>query len=568
MSLSTDFGRNTASYILYSGSGNIYARNGTTGVVGYSGSNVSATIESIITDDDQLVFLKKGDYSITNLTISKRVHFVGEDGAKIILTAKPCITINTGSIFENIEIYSTVDGYRHVVINGDVDFRNCKFNLPISTGETQCVMEVDSTTGNTIQIDNCTLIGGTSGSNYFGLLRINDGKYTKNLRINNFRAPNIIADGTNGRIAVIVVSQTTGRLDFAQLNDIVIEKVETSYGGSTFFYVGTGTTVGDVEMHNFEFLDADFTGPSPADAYFSPITCFVVINSLMSSNWRLLKESHPVIQAKQFTLNGLVMYSELSSAGLDLGSNTQQIPCHALLNNLYFSGSSCGTGPNNGWVKTTITNSQFVDTARFLVLDEIASSLKRHVVLSNCTFSNDSTISLAGNLASVQLSNIKFVDCSYGINGTTSVDEECLLMMDNVQFGPREDGYWPRFMNYTRDSNLTIWMFNSDITTQAPPFNNCNPMTSSDKIDNVRFLRTIDSAVLYSENRGTLTLSSQSGSVAHSLAASPGSVSLSVSGSASNMYMGGLGWYPSGSAGIWVVQTGSGTVYVNWVAEL
>lgn len=69
------------------------------------------------------------------------------------------------------------------------------------------------------------------------------------------------------------------------------------------------------------------------------------------------------------------------------------------------------------------------------------------------------------------------------------------------------------------------------------------------------------------ENNGTTTLTAQSGSVAHSLVGTPQYVQLTPSGSASTLYMGGLGWYPSGSTGIWIVQTGSGTVPVNWRVE-
>ena len=70
------------------------------------------------------------------------------------------------------------------------------------------------------------------------------------------------------------------------------------------------------------------------------------------------------------------------------------------------------------------------------------------------------------------------------------------------------------------------------------------------------------------ENGGIATISAQSGSVAHGLSASGSNVTLTASGSASNLYMGALSWYPSGSAGFWIVQTGSGTVAVNWKAEV
>ncbi len=68
--------------------------------------------------------------------------------------------------------------------------------------------------------------------------------------------------------------------------------------------------------------------------------------------------------------------------------------------------------------------------------------------------------------------------------------------------------------------------------------------------------------------KGITTITAQSGSFVHGLSASPSVVFLTASGSAATMYMGALGWYPSGSLGIWVYQTGSGTVAVNWHAEI
>jgi hypothetical protein len=70
------------------------------------------------------------------------------------------------------------------------------------------------------------------------------------------------------------------------------------------------------------------------------------------------------------------------------------------------------------------------------------------------------------------------------------------------------------------------------------------------------------------ENSGTVTISAESGSFAHGLVSTAIKVFLTPSGSATAMYMGALGWYPSGSTGVWVVQTGSDVVPVNWDARV
>lgn len=69
-------------------------------------------------------------------------------------------------------------------------------------------------------------------------------------------------------------------------------------------------------------------------------------------------------------------------------------------------------------------------------------------------------------------------------------------------------------------------------------------------------------------NSGYYNLTSQSGSFAHGMATGASVVTLTASGSNSAGYLGGLYWYPSGSFGSWVVQTGSGTVGVYWRAEV
>ena len=73
--------------------------------------------------------------------------------------------------------------------------------------------------------------------------------------------------------------------------------------------------------------------------------------------------------------------------------------------------------------------------------------------------------------------------------------------------------------------------------------------------------------------KGTFNLTAQSGSIPHGLTAAPAQVFLSVSGSttggtSATWYLGGLLWFLSGSTGFWVVQTGSGTLGVNWEAKI
>ena len=67
------------------------------------------------------------------------------------------------------------------------------------------------------------------------------------------------------------------------------------------------------------------------------------------------------------------------------------------------------------------------------------------------------------------------------------------------------------------------------------------------------------------KNSFTITFTGEIGSQTHGLPSTVSLIraSLTPSGSAGNTYMGGLNWYPSGSAGIYIIQTGSGTISVG-----
>ncbi len=66
-------------------------------------------------------------------------------------------------------------------------------------------------------------------------------------------------------------------------------------------------------------------------------------------------------------------------------------------------------------------------------------------------------------------------------------------------------------------------------------------------------------------NSGYQSISATSGSFAHGLLLTPNNIYVTPSGST---YKGSLQAWPSGSAGIWVQQTGSGTVNFYWKAEM
>ena len=64
-----------------------------------------------------------------------------------------------------------------------------------------------------------------------------------------------------------------------------------------------------------------------------------------------------------------------------------------------------------------------------------------------------------------------------------------------------------------------------------------------------------------------ILVGSMSGSTPHNLGAAATYVHLTATGSSVGAYQGALTWYPSGSTGIWIMQTGSGTVAVSWWAR-
>ena len=71
------------------------------------------------------------------------------------------------------------------------------------------------------------------------------------------------------------------------------------------------------------------------------------------------------------------------------------------------------------------------------------------------------------------------------------------------------------------------------------------------------------------ENYGTFNIAAASGSIAHGLILTPTNVNLIATGSANvASYKGSLSWMASGSAGIWIFQTGSGNVGGTWYAQV
>jgi hypothetical protein len=113
--LSTSFG--TPAYTIYQTGGTVYARNGTTGLVDYSGTNASSVIQNVLnalSSTTGMVFIKRGTYALdTSLNIPQSaISIYGEDIGSTTLQAttsmNSVITKSTGTI--NIELRDfTVD---------------------------------------------------------------------------------------------------------------------------------------------------------------------------------------------------------------------------------------------------------------------------------------------------------------------------------------------------------------------------------------------------------------------------------------------------------------------------
>lgn len=166
-----------------------------------------------------------------------------------------------------------------------------------------------------------------------------------------------------------------------------------------------------------------------------------------------------------------------------------------------------------------------------------------NIVMGNIFSQNQITGS--GNYAAIYLDNYL---------GTTGSTDN--IFLGNIANDAQDTPTQLRFIEETGNSGYNVIVGNN--VRDCP--NGLGVTVSTDIISkNIGYIN---------EGKGTLTLSAQSGSTAHGLSSTATKVNLTASGSSASLYLGALSWYPSGSTGIWVVQTGSGTVAVNWSAEV
>jgi len=579
-----------ASYIIsfYTKDSTTYyvAINGKTGKIDYggennsggiNGTNASAVISSAInSNDDQLIFFKKADYSLSGLTISKRTHLLGEKGTRFTLSAKPSITTNVVTTFENIEFYTTVEGVGHLKLNSDIEFRDCSFNFPISN-------HIDSSgviwfNSSNLKLKNCVITQGgtTSGTeNDFVFMEIQhniDELFVEDFRI---KSVNVKEHATIFRVK----SGLT-------LKNFIFENIRWDYleiSGTTepsvvaFLRHYSPMTI--VKFKGYIFLDGSYGAGTPSNQYHAPVFGFAVIDQCIIEDVSLLDFSHPVFQAKHLSMSNYMQIhpSYNSELGLDLGaSSTPNLK--AEITNLYLE--NCGMCMNTGWTDLTITGFIF-NFGNISLSNEGAVAGQVHRVIVGDGIFLDSGIGFTASDIEVKL-HIDNVKAYYTDEGCfidlPEMSYPVRIYINNFELSPVTAYSRPRFIGdgtsqLTRSSNQTIWIQNSYICTYQPPLNRWNPAQSNDRFVNVKWIDTTDSSIYWSENSGTATFSGDGSTtdfnIAHGLVETPTVVHLEAktSDAAGDKY------WEADDTNITVhfitsPPTGNNNVILSWKAEV
>ena len=488
------------SYVIDTNVTHYFAFNGTTGYLKQTSTNASIVINNVNgnVSSNGNVFVKRGTYQISSVTLSNAVHWIGEDGCVWNLTAKPSITVNANTTFEGIEFYSDLDGYGHVLIRDDTTFKDCSFNLSLDTTDLVGVFYVDTANSQKVKFQDCVVTtSGKSGAEYFCLFYA-DVNFDL-FEVDGLRVNACTADGTVGRIAFFMLdsASTVTTLTF---HNILLRQF-TMDDPSDFLYVYGAATTSTVDGLKYE-------SQAGGTSYLK--TLRIRGSQAVISNIISIPCDHSEFRVLKLSINGWVFGG---LGGIDLGSGTTY-PSRATINNVHLY--KAGITMNTGWSQLAMTNCEFVNS-RFLVLDEGApAGQEKRVVLDNCIFDfPDGTGILYPILLSydqgIKLSTLQITNCRFfnvqdallAVSGASSYPTHIIL--DNVVLDPRIDSVYPKLFSgdARTNDNQIVWIFNSYMTTSNPPLGDWNNLRPNDRFDNVKWNNTATSAVTYSENCGS-----------------------------------------------------------------
>jgi hypothetical protein len=151
-----------ASYIIFTDGTTIYARNGTTGAIDYSGTDASTVIQSAINAlTNGVIFLKNGVYDVSsmsgasflNIGDGKNIALTGEDNEKTVIKDDR----------DNYDFCKTFSGGTD--FSSNVTFKNIKFDRSVPSGTTYHKYVIYGFKWNRLWIENCKFVGNNTLAN-------------------------------------------------------------------------------------------------------------------------------------------------------------------------------------------------------------------------------------------------------------------------------------------------------------------------------------------------------------------------------------------------------------------
>jgi hypothetical protein len=561
-----------------------YAKNCTTGKydfgdVAVSGGYVSSNAKYVIQSannvaDDQLIFLKKADYSLSGLTISKRVHLLAEKGTRFTLTAKPSITVNAETKFEGIEFYTTVDGDGHVVIQADITFEKCKFNFPVNCGEGNAVLRSNPTTPNNVLFDDCTItVLGNATATYPNFLVVS--KSAKSIKFKDFTI-NEIVGYTSPR--VIEIRETGTTVDWLDLKDITVKDITLTAGNSAAFFLKVSSPAILTKLTCDGFMFDGTCSWVGDNQYLNPFSFFTVADNIQLTNMIFKNRIHMTLQGRSTEISNMIYKkndtTDTFNYCIDLAASSTYPLYVSITNCQFWTGASIDM--NTGWAKLTLSNCIFLSKSRVAIYDEGSPKGQEKIVtIDNCQFTLVGTFSGTQwdtpimpywsqgiYLSKLLISNTVFENFYNTITGGTPL-HPTLIILDRVIVKPKYDVGHPHLFGSTRAADTVFWIFNSEITTVSPPLGGAS-ISTDDRFKNVKWINTADDSVTYSENSGTATITSgTSVTFNHNLVTTPTFVSCSFNATG----WGSWKWSATATQITITVET-SGNYTVYWTAKV
>lgn len=505
------------SYLIFQNATATYMVDGVTDVIDFGSTNASAVINDAQgnTTANGEIYVYKGTYQISSVTVSNAVHFLGEDGCVWNLTAKPCLTVNAPAIFEGINFSTVVDGYTHIALNNDTTFEKCTFNCLIDSTAYEGVIDETASSPISLTMEDCSLVGGRQGADDFYFVTLGEAVNTNftTLAVNDFTVENLVVSrsgGTDNRTQVFTVDHACG--DSIVFGNIMLKNVTASVAMVLNDYNYTRSLVVDA----FTFL-----GPMTYESGGNGVASNAHMNPIGGSNYgtatltnfNIFDRSHEVIIARHLSIDGWIQSptntSETYSGGIDLGA-TNFYPCDAEINNFQ--------GTNNmidmdGYTHLTLTNCIF-SNARLLILDETSNTYPKVCEATNCmwlynsslpiTYGSDiEIVGVTTNLTQLTLSNCYYERNLFGFDSNFSCGP-CQIILNGITSDWTYHSYnYPCLVSATdyRDSNVTFSISNSRIATvYAPlgyidasiPWPRIYTYSSNDRFENVQWKNWTD----------------------------------------------------------------------------